>query len=211
MPSVGNTIGLALAFLGVGMELIRPALYRWQIQIPRWLDTLLGSGGLLLIAIGVYLFWGFARSTVRIQLPISIVSSETTTETASTPWPDAFIFAVIIAGILWAAVRLPPRLVNQTNPSYFELGFMVGHLKYKDAAEPSKLDNLKIRCEQLGLSYAAAKLSRVLDAIEMDRFEAEETGLYERGSFANSETVFDREMADIEKVITKEFEQQRKR
>jgi hypothetical protein len=205
MSSLPNAVGLILAFMGFGMELIRPALYRWQIEVPKWLDTVLGTGGLVCIAFGLYLMWSLIKGTVHIQSPVTLGPHPASL--GGTPWPDAAVFVVIIIAVLWAAVSLPKRLVPQMRPAYFDLGFMVGRLKNKEAAEPHKLEALKLRCQQLGLSYAAAKLQRVIDAIDLDRFVAEESGLSEHGDFRKSEAIFDREMADLETVISKECEQ----
>jgi hypothetical protein len=207
--TTATILGLSLTLVGFGMELIRPFLYRKQIKVPEQVDIALAIGGVLLMGGGVYLLWGVLSPHLVIQWPVALVHLPETH--IATTWPDLFAFFIIVHAVMWAAVRLPPRLVSQTNPSYFDLGFMVGRLKYKEAAEVGKLDTLKVRCEHLGLSYTAIKLARVLDAIDTDRFWAEEKGLDEHGDFTKSEMVFDHEMADIEKSIAREFEQQRKR
>ena len=164
---MSNGIGLILAFLGIGMELIRPALYRWQLSIPKWIDTVLGFGGIVYIAVGCFLAWGLISANVHLQTPISISPPSVP---RSTPWPDAFVFAGIVVSSLWAAVRLPARLIPQTytsSPTYFNLGFMAGRLKHNvHLADESKLASLRDECRRLSLIYTAAKLTNILDAID---------------------------------------------
>lgn len=107
-PNIGAA-GLVLTFIGGGMELIRPALPRWNIKIPAMLDTILGFGGLVCIAIGLYLAWGLLAQYVRFGPAIGALSES--------PWPSAVVFSVLIVSIVWAVIKLPPTFAPPTGPT----------------------------------------------------------------------------------------------
>jgi len=200
--TLASFIGLALTMMGLGMELIRPILFRRQIATPEWLDTTLGFGGLALISGGVYLLWNAIGRYLIIRSPFSLTASPQL-QVAASSWVNLLAFGTIVVCAMWAAVRLPSRLISQQSPAHFNLGFLVGQLT-TNGLNLDVLQNLDITCKQLGLSYVRAKLSLIQDALEMDRFNFDEHGIMPD---ANVEKVFAREIADLHKVITKELEQ----
>jgi hypothetical protein len=85
-----RNIGIAIAALGVGSTLLRPALKRYEVELPRWIDGLLGFGGLGLMVLASLLLW----KTFWQTLPKDSV------------WPTTFIYAVLVTAAILSSVYI---------------------------------------------------------------------------------------------------------
>jgi hypothetical protein len=198
-PSILSLAGVALTALGLSMELIRPALSRFNVQLPKTVDLALGFGGILLAAIGLFLLAYVLSAVLIVRSPIVLADSQIGSVHQTTLWWNLLSFAVLVAGVMWAAVRIPPRLVLRDSVSLFKLGFDIGTMK-RDV-RPDSLPELRQACDDAGLPYVAARIKRIEDAREMDRFTCEEYGRMDN----TAEDVFNEVMKDIDIILMAEL------
>jgi hypothetical protein len=89
-----RNIGIAIAALGVGSTLLRTALKRYEIELPRPIDGLLGFGGLILMVLAGLLLWKTFVQISGLTLPKDSV------------WPITFIYAVLVTVAVLGSVYI---------------------------------------------------------------------------------------------------------
>jgi hypothetical protein len=103
MEDPARALGIIAGGLGVGSQLVRAALKRYEWERPRWVDGLLGFGGLILMNLAGLLLWNTFLQITGLTLPKDSV------------WPATVSFAVLVA----VAVLGSAYISTGGSPFYF--------------------------------------------------------------------------------------------